>query len=362
MRYSFRQGVASWLACAVLAASACTSAPLPGSDGSSPATAPTIPASIAAPSPGVTPASVGPTPPAAGASPTGLPAPTPIATTVGDEPVVIISTGPGSYPIDVIFAFGSLWTANHRTNDVSRFDPSTYVETARVTSGPGLLRIAGPSWFAVADDAVWVTNQFGVGVTRIDPSTNEVTATAGNDEPCGPLAVASGSVWMHSCTSEQLIRIDPSTNSVPAELPARGLSAPIAVDDELFMGGPDGLVRFDPESSVFSTVGGGSGFALGYDGQTVWTADRRQVSRVDPLTGKVVATFDISGGEGRTVAFVGDTAWVAVGGRELVQIDMASNEIVRTLTLGPTPGKVVFAEGALWVTDFDTNTLWRFVP
>ena len=38
-------------------------------------------------------------------------------------------------------------------------------EVARIRSGPG------PGWFAVTDDAIWVTNQNAVGLSRIDPET-----------------------------------------------------------------------------------------------------------------------------------------------------------------------------------------------
>ncbi len=107
-------------------------------------------------------------------APTAAELASPSATVLDGVTVTSIPLGVDAYPLDVVSAFGSIWVAEHRHDLVRRLDPSTLQTTAEI--GP----IVGPGWFAVTPDAVWVTNQNGVGMSRLDPSTNTVAATVGD--------------------------------------------------------------------------------------------------------------------------------------------------------------------------------------
>jgi hypothetical protein len=53
---------------------------------------------------------------------------------------------------------------------------------------------------------------------------------------------------------------------------------------------------------------------------------------------------------------------LTVGGTGVIEIDLASNAVLRTI---PVPGSTLLARevaGALWVTAFDTSELWRLEP
>ena len=266
------------------------------------------------------------------AAPSPTPAPTaavlasPSATVMDGVEVTSIPLGVDAYPLDVVSAFGSIWVAEHRQDLVRRLDPATLQTTAEI--GP----IIGPGWFAITPDAVWVTNQNGVGMSRLDPSTNTVAASVGDLPTCGAPAYALGSIWYAACDTDELVRIDPKTDSVVALVPAEGRGSPIAIDGALFAAGPAGLGRFDETTGRIVQVGGCCGAPIGFDGRTVWLYDAPKVTRVDPTSGKVVATMSVP--LLSRVAFRDGSAWLAVSADGLREVDLDSGKVARTVPTG----------------------------
>jgi len=284
------------------------------------------------------------------------PAPTPYATMAGDLPALVIPLGGDSAPIDVVDAFGSIWVANHHSDDVSRLDPETGAQLARINIGP----MSGPGWFAVTDDAIWVTRQNGAGVTRIDPETNAVVkAQIGAQETCWSPAVALGSVWYSACDSGLMVRIDIASND-SADVAADQLSPPLTVDDTLYAVASTGLVRLDPATRTFVPVVAcqSCGRPIGFGAGTMWLSSPSAVTRVDLASGAVVGSLPFGGLT--SVAFAGGSVWGAKdGGHEILEIDPATNEVIREVPVGPMTIKVLSAYGALWVTDFGSSEVWR---
>lgn len=282
------------------------------------------------------------------------PAPTAYATMAGDLSALVIPLDDGAAPIDAVDAFGSVWVANHRSNDIVRLDPETGEELARINLGA----MSGPGWFAVTDDAIWVTRQQGLGMSRIDPETNTLaTGQVGTRSPCWAPAVALGSVWYHACEDGLMMRIDAMSNDVTM-IPAEGLSPPIAVDDTLYAVGTEGLVRWDPATEMFEPVGGCCGRPIAFGAGTIWLASSSALTRLEPDSGAEVGFLEIGGLT--TLAFTASSAWGAVEGDDSVlEIDPATNQVIREIPVGPSPIKVLSAFGALWVTDFDSSTIWR---
>ena len=66
---------------------------------------------------------------------------------------------------------GAVWVPRASDNTVSRVDLSTNTVTATIPVGKY------PTAIAVTPGAVWVANAGGPSVSRIDPATNEVVAT-----------------------------------------------------------------------------------------------------------------------------------------------------------------------------------------
>jgi YVTN family beta-propeller protein len=280
---------------------------------------------------------------------------------------MVLRLGGDAGPIDVVEAFGSIWTANIHSNDVSRLDRTTLEQIARIPAG------TGPAWFAITDDALWVTNQTGSGLVLIDPVSNAVVTAIGDSQPCGAPVVAFENLWVSACDSGVILRIDladvadivagrrfPSTSELSTEIAAPGYRWLALADGRLFTGNAAGLAEVDPTTETVTDLGFCCGDVMGSDGQTIWLKRVTDVVRMDPADGTIVATFPYANAGG--VTFFDGRAWLTAGDDGLIEIDLASNDVLRTI---PVPGSTLVARettSALWVTAFDTSELWRIEP
>jgi streptogramin lyase len=309
----------------------------------------TGPGSIGTPSASV---SISPSPsPSASPSPAGPPSPAP--TVLGTLSAQRLDLGPDAGPISVASAFGSIWVADIHADDVRRFEPATMREIARI---PG----TGAGWFAVADGALWVTDQLGAGLTRIDPVTNTVVAHVGDVPPCGAPVVAIGSIWQAACDADVILRIDPATNAVVDTIPAQRHGFLVLAGNRLITVGPEGLASLDAAKRTFMTIGSraavGATF-LASDGTTVWALNSAGIARIDPTDGRAIAGFSYP--DAQAVSFAAGHGWLTVRGVGVLEIDLATNKVTRTIPLQPSPSIPFEADGALWVTDFENSALWR---
>jgi DNA-binding beta-propeller fold protein YncE len=295
------------------------------------------------------------------ASPAATPSPAASApTSPTPEPTVLdglsaqrLQLGVDAAPIAVTEAFGSIWVANIHADDVRRFEPATMRELARI-------RVPSAAWFAVADGALWVTSQTGTGLSRIDPETNTVVAHVGDVPPCAAPVVAFDSIWQAACDAGVYLRIDPARNTVVETIPAQSYGFLVLAAGQLIAVGPEGLASLDPSTGTFTAIPNpaavGAEF-LASDGTTIWVKNNAGFARIDPADGRTIAGFSYS--DAQAIAFAGDHAWLTVTGQGVLEIDLATNKVTRTIPLQPSPLVPIEAGGALWVTDFDNSALWR---
>ena len=109
------------------------------------------------------------------------------------------------------FGAGAAWDVDDMSDAVHRLDAQTGDEVATIA----LDQEAFPNAIAVANDGVWVTNSGKSTVTRIDPSSNAVAASA---VPLRfvPDSISAGDqvVWVGSRASDSILRLDTGTNTV----------------------------------------------------------------------------------------------------------------------------------------------------
>jgi hypothetical protein len=266
----------------------------------------------------------------------------------------VLQFGRSAGPIDVVAAFDSIWTANIYSHDVSRIDPATLEETDRILAG------TGPAWFAVTADALWVTHQTGQGLARIDPATNVAGLSVGVATPCGAPVLAFESLWASACDDGKILRIDPSTSELISEIPAPGYRWLALAQGRLFTGNAAGLAEVNPTTRTVTNLGFCCGDVMGSDGQTIWLNRQTDVVRMDPADGTIVSTFPIA--SAGSVTFEAGRAWLTASGGGVIEIDLASNHVLRTI---PVPGSTLVAResaGVLWVSLFDESELWRIIP
>ena len=288
--------------------------------------------------------------PATVAGPTDPPA-TPMATSLADTAALGLPLPADTFPLDLAYAFDSIWLAAHHQNEVYRIDPTTMEIEARIHVGNG------PGWFAVTDDAVWVTLQLGHGLSRIDPRTNLELNRAGDYATCGSPLVALGRIWQMACDAHQLMSIDPDSNAV-TNLTVTDYQWPAYLGGKLYMAGDTGIAEIDPASGAATpVVGVTGGFLMGYDDTSMWLTDQQVVRRVTPSDGKTVATIPVT--YAGMVRPFGDHAWMIQESTAAMRVDLATNEITKTIPIlyGPVVG--LEAAGYLWVPTIDGNKLWR---
>ncbi|HET7472649.1 MAG TPA: hypothetical protein VFJ71_05960 [Candidatus Limnocylindrales bacterium] len=308
------------------------------------------------PGPGATaPPSVNPSasPSPSLAGPSLPPPPSAGPTVIGGLAAIGIPLGTDAAPIDVTAAFDAIWVANIHAGDVRAYDGATAAEVARIPLGSA-------SWFGITDDGLWVTSQNGTGITRIDPVTKTLAEHVGEVPPCGAPVLALGSLWQAACDGNVFLRIDPETHRQLPSISAQGHGFLVAAGGRLITTGTEGLAVVDPETKTVTSIGGraaqGAEF-IASDGTTVWVKNQNGMARLDPTDGSVIAAFPYLAAQ--AVTFSGDHAWMTVTGQGVLEIDLATNQVRRTIPVLPSPLVAREAGGALWVTDFEQSQLWR---
>jgi hypothetical protein len=276
---------------------------------------------------------------------------TPRAMLLDGSQADVLSLAANAAPVDVIDAFGPIWVAESGADAVVQIDPTTM---ARLASISGVTR---PTWFTEAGPSLWVTQEGAPGIVPIDPTTLRAGPPVGSAAACGRPVFALGSIWGAACDADVIMRIEPAAQRLADTIPAAGHTGLVFAASDLIASGPAGLARFDPETKAFTEIGACCGTLLGSDGATVWLSDDNNVRRIDPANGRVIATFPYRFARG--VGFAPDHAWLTVSNVGVVEIDLTTNEVMRTIPQWPDPTVPLEAPGALWVTDHDRNELWR---
>jgi len=141
---------------------------------------------------------------------------------------------------------------------------------------------ASPTAIAIGGDgAVWITDNSGDNVTRVDP-TGVLTPIAVGNGPSG-IAVGEGGVWVADSLDNAVVRIDPGTRAVTETIPVGNSPAGVA-------------------------VGAGS----------VWVADSGDgtVDRINPLSDKVIATIPV-GASPQALTVANGRVWVTVDAQSI---------------------------------------------
>ena len=139
-----------------------------------------------------------------------------------------VSSGPRFLAVGEGTASG-IWVVNELGNSVVRIEPETNEVAGRI-------QVESPTAVAADEQGVWVTSEGNDQVQRFDPveGTTLITLGAGDGVPDGPTAVAigAGGVWVASDLEPVVVRIDPATNEVVERLAIGGIAGAMAVDTD----------------------------------------------------------------------------------------------------------------------------------
>jgi YVTN family beta-propeller protein len=207
-----------------------------------------------------------------------------------------------------------------------RLDPSTGRVLGRLDLGPVLA--VSPHDLAVGDGAVWAL--LGDTVYRIDPTSLRVVSRLhpASGALLNGVAVAWGAVWVAASSRGMVARI-PTTP----------------------LGGKPRLIRVGRDASGV-TVGGGA----------VWVSNGldRTVSKLDPATGRRLATFPTRGMPGGMVIGAG-ALWIPDGTRAVAALDPRTGR-ASLIEVGDRPSNVAVGHGSVWVVNSKAGTVSRVDP
>ncbi len=256
-----------------------------------------------------------------------------------------------------------------KTDDglVNRIDPATaaVVDAAEI-SGDGGVSGKGCQGIGIGFGSVWTCNGSDVVRMGLDPFVETSLIEAGKAASQGHLATGFDHVWVLQGDGSALAGIDPTTEAVgePFPLPVRGTDLAVgddgiwivsAVDDAVLLVDPaDGAVRHRIDDLDGPT-------ALSVVDDAIWVGAARAVHRIDPATGSI--TLSIDGGAGRDGAVAADEAGVWIRrGANVRHVDATSGAETSGFTLdlaGPSPGDMLVAFGALWISASEDAALFR---
>jgi YVTN family beta-propeller protein len=218
-------------------------------------------------------------------------------------------------------------------------------------------------------NAVWVVNQNGQSLVRVDPNSNR---RVGKAIPVGRapfrLAVASGLIWVANGFAKTIIAVNPDTGKRAKPIKMRGDTFGLAAG-EGYLWAADGfndvVERIDTVHNMTAgaiPVGKGP-FDLAVGRGSVWVANSRSgtVSKIDVNTRRVAARISV--GRGVTGIAVGlGAVWAVNGHGALTKIDPVKNQAALPITVGKSADAIAIAGNSVWVASTFERTVTRIDP
>ena len=247
-----------------------------------------------------------------------------------------------------------------------------YMDTGQPASSPITLDFE-PRQIAYGEGAVWVCSADHTRLARIDPRTNEIAAEidlrplAIPDHILLLLAAGEGAVWITDQT--RVIQIDPQTHQIVEQpLPAGEEIIAVALGHGTLWTGShdDGIVsRVDPKTHqvVASFEAGFSVHGLAVSEESAWILDEHgfAIVRIDPVTNELQERIPIDFVGANLTAGAG-SVWVAPAARDngaptdndgIARLSEDKKQVVETIHVGDVPTSeyysVYFSEGSVWV-------------
>ena len=228
------------------------------------------------------------------------------------------------------------------------------IDSAHARVGSFTAARSAPSNIAVGDGAVWALNTEDDTVSRINPGTRRVVKTFKTGGRPSDLAAGAGALWVgnrggdfaaqplaeHTAyTTASVSRVDPGSTEVTRTVKL-----------------PDRSKDSQPPSVGFPQLAVGAG--------AVWAIDPDpSVSRIDPRTGRIIATI-IAPVVPSTIAAGPEGVWfLSWDSRSVMRIDPHRNRVAQTIPIGSDfLSGIAVGAGAVWVTSPEDGLLWRIEP
>ena len=237
-----------------------------------------------------------------------------------------------------------------------------------------------PSAVAVGEGGIWVLNHSDATVTQIDPRTYARVRTIVVGGSPESIAAGIGAVWVLDGSDGTLRAINPSSGSVGSPVTTLDLGTTVAAGEgAVWLAGRSvfpttiaSLVRFDPATGKsillnFRASGSRPGIAIGEG--SVWGSNYYELFRFDPATGKETGRLAYDTTLNRldvppALVAVGDGAvWIPEQvTRTLFRMDPVRVAILATVRVGVDPSGVAVGGNAVWVANAGDGTVTEVDP
>jgi streptogramin lyase len=169
------------------------------------------------------------------------------------DPHLIARITTGGHPCGSVAVAGALWVANDGGGTVVRVNPRTNRVTARVRAGQGACAIAA------GRHAVWVANYRTGRLLRIDTRTRKVRRVAVGGAPFDVLVAGAGRrVWTTGFENGTLVEVDAAKVRVIRRIKIGGApTGLLKAAGSIWVGlgrGATGVLRIDPASGTVRRV------------------------------------------------------------------------------------------------------------
>jgi len=273
---------------------------------------------------------------------------------------------------DVVAGFGSIWISSGPGGTVTRIDPTTDAVTAVITlPDPAAI-------LAVGEDSIWVISAPGNRVTRIDPATDRVVGslTSGERGALG-ITVFDGYVWVANHNGDptgSVAKIDPAKMQVVDLIPVgdepdAGPTSIASGAGSIWVGVQNihAVVCINPSTDTIVATIPDKGVCreIVADNRAVWVAGGcvagPGVTRIDPATNAVTEVSN-AGGNSPAIALGGDSVWYATTDNFLGRINTTTHRVVGRLKLPGPAWAATVAFGSVWITDREDGLLFKVKP
>jgi serine/threonine-protein kinase len=137
---------------------------------------------------------------------------------IADDPIQV-----DAGPISVAAGGGAVWVANELGESLSRIEFESAATPIALSFAPGPLALD------VESDALWIVDPAGDAVVRFNTRSRQEEARVDLEARPTAVAVGAGAVWVVSASAGTVSRIDPATNTPVATIAIGGSPVGVAV-------------------------------------------------------------------------------------------------------------------------------------
>ena len=243
-----------------------------------------------------------------------------------------------------------------RPNALNLIDAGTRRVVGRI-SAPRAGFAGGVGAIAFTKNSAWVTT-LRQTVVRVDLRTRRVDTVIHLPWVAGGVASGAGSVWVVEDAGQGVIRIDARTGKIAGRFEVRGdpngvNGGGVYADGSLWLARYDAVVRVDPQTGrVVHRFPAASRMLVFADG-AIWAAEPTsgRVWKIDPVANRIVHQAKLHGWLS-DLAVGGGSVWAPVSPDGVVfRLSEEDLSIQGSPAAGPDPEHVSFGGGHLWIAN-----------